>query len=160
MKRIRNLISVTCIFIISINLIVMPQLAGTEEILHALASDEVWEVNQASQESVKEEEAAGSLPEELQNLHAISAVLMDAKSRRVLISKDGQTMRPMASTTKIMTCILALEAMNAENESAENEGTQMESAGEIVTVSKNAASQPKVHLQMAEGEQYYLEDLL
>ena len=150
MKRIRNLISVTCIFIISINLIVMPQLAGTEEILHALASDEVWEVNQASQESVKEEEAAGSLPEELQNLHAISAVLMDAKSRRVLISKDGQTMRPMASTTKIMTCILALEAMNAENESAENEGTQMESAGEIVTVSKNAASQPKVHLQMAE----------
>ena len=111
MKRIRNLISVTCIFIISINLIVMPQLAGTEEILHALASDEVWEVNQASQESVKEEEAAGSLPEELQNLHAISAVLMDAKSRRVLISKDGQTMRPMASTTKIMTCILALEAM-------------------------------------------------
>ena len=63
MKRIRNLISVTCIFIISINLIVMPQLAGTEEILHALASDEVWEVNQASHESVKEEEAAGSLPE-------------------------------------------------------------------------------------------------
>ena len=39
MNRIRNLISVICIFITTINLIVTPQLAGTEEILHALASD-------------------------------------------------------------------------------------------------------------------------
>ena len=151
MNRIRNLISVICIFITTINLIVTPQLAGTEEILHALASDKVWkEINQGSQETAQEENAAAPLPEELRDLHALSAVLMDADSRRVLISKDGETMRPMASTTKIMTCILALEAMNAERGSAR----------EIVTVSKNAASQPKVHLQVEEGEQYYLEDLL
>ncbi|MGN0404255.1 MAG: serine hydrolase [Bariatricus sp.] len=152
MNRIRNFISVICIFITTINLVATPQLAGTEEILHALASDVVWqEINQESQETAQEEDAAVPLPEELRNLHALSAVLMDADSRRVLISKDGETMRPMASTTKIMTCILALEAMNEEKESAQKE---------IVTVSKNAASQPKVHLQMAEGEQYYLEDLL
>ncbi|MFR6715989.1 MAG: hypothetical protein ACLUTE_09260 [Dorea longicatena] len=42
-------------------------------------------------------------------LYARSAVLMDADSGRVLFGKDADVVRPMASTTKIMTCILALE---------------------------------------------------
>ena len=42
-------------------------------------------------------------------LYARSACLMDADSGRVLYSKDGENQMPMASTTKIMTCILALE---------------------------------------------------
>ena len=42
-------------------------------------------------------------------LYARSAVLMDADSGRVLFGKDADAVRPMASTTKIMTCILALE---------------------------------------------------
>lgn len=42
-------------------------------------------------------------------LYAASAVLMDADSGRVLYGKDADVVRPMASTTKIMTCILALE---------------------------------------------------
>lgn len=85
------------------------------------------------------------LPEGLGELYAKSAVLMDADSGRVLIAKDGDTMRPMASTTKIMTCILALEEGKPED---------------IVTASGEAASQPKVHLGMSEGEQFTLEDLL
>ena len=40
-------------------------------------------------------------------LYARSAVLMDADSGRVLFGKDADVVRPMASTTKIMTCILA-----------------------------------------------------
>ena len=46
------------------------------------------------------------------DLYAQSAVLMDADSGRILYAKSGQKERPMASTTKIMTCILALENGN------------------------------------------------
>ena len=42
-------------------------------------------------------------------LYALSAVLMDADNGRVLLQKNGTQVLPMASTTKIMTCILALE---------------------------------------------------
>lgn len=54
----------------------------------------------------------------------------------------------MASTTKIMTCILALES------------SIMDSENQIVTVSDQAAAQPKVHLGMVAGERFYLKDLL
>ncbi|MFR5731666.1 MAG: hypothetical protein ACLUD2_06570 [Clostridium sp.] len=46
------------------------------------------------------------------SLHSLSAVLMDADSGRILYGKDEHQVRPMASTTKIMTCILALELGN------------------------------------------------
>ena len=46
---------------------------------------------------------------EPEDLYAQSAVLMDAESGRVLFSKNGEEQKAMASTTKIMTCILALE---------------------------------------------------
>lgn len=78
-------------------------------------------------------------------LYARSAALVDADSGRVLIGKEEHVMRPMASTTKILTCILALERGNLED---------------LVTASANAAAQPKVHLGMTEGEQFYLKDLL
>lgn len=83
--------------------------------------------------------------EEPDNLYAQSAVLMDADSGRILFEKNGREARPMASTTKIMTCILALEEGDLSEE---------------VTVSANAAAQPQVHLGIREGEQYRLEDLL
>lgn len=86
-----------------------------------------------------------SVSAEPENLYALSAVLMDADSGRVLYEKEGETPRPMASTTKVMTCILALE--NAPGD-------------DYVSVSANAAAQPDVQLNIQEGEQYYLEDLL
>ena len=46
------------------------------------------------------------------DLYAQAAVLMDARSGRVLYGKNEEQILAMASTTKIMTCILALE--NAE----------------------------------------------
>lgn len=79
------------------------------------------------------------------DLYAISAVLMDGDSGRVLYEKNGQEVRPMASTTKIMTCIVALEKSNPD---------------EIVEVSAYAQSMPDVQLNMMQGEQYYLKDLL
>lgn len=70
---------------------------------------------------------------------------MDADSGRVLYGKNEEAKLPMASTTKIMTCILALEYGSPE---------------EIVEVSSYAASMPKVKLYVKSGEKYYLRDLL
>lgn len=78
-------------------------------------------------------------------LHARSALLMDADTGRVLYEENGYDVMPMASTTKIMTCILALESGKLD---------------EYVTVSRNAQGQPKVRLGFKEGESYKLEDLL
>lgn len=79
------------------------------------------------------------------DLYATAAVLMDGESGRVLYGKNADQVLPMASTTKIMTCIVALENGNLED---------------TVTVSAYAASQPKVHLGMVKGYTYRLEDLL
>ncbi|MBO5293347.1 MAG: D-alanyl-D-alanine carboxypeptidase [Lachnospiraceae bacterium] len=77
-------------------------------------------------------------------LYARAAVLMDADSGRVLYSKNGEEVLPMASTTKIMTCIVALENGNPEDQ---------------VTVSFYAAGQPKVHLGLVKGQKIRMEDL-
>lgn len=79
------------------------------------------------------------------DLYARGAVLMDADSGRVLYGKEEDTVLPMASTTKIMTCILALERGNPEDE---------------VEATSHAASQPQVHLGMSKGDRFYLKDLL
>lgn len=86
-----------------------------------------------------------AVPEELQGLYAQSAVLMDADSGRILFSQNGQDAKAMASTTKIMTCILALEYGRLDDE---------------LVVSEYAARQPKVHLGVSPGEKFYLRDLL
>lgn len=78
-------------------------------------------------------------------LYSTGAVLMDADSGRVLFSKNGDESYAMASTTKIMTCILALEL-----------GTPKQ----VVTFTDYAASMPDVQMNAKSGEQYYLKDLL
>lgn len=78
-------------------------------------------------------------------LYAQAAVLMDADSGRVLYGKNEKDILPMASTTKIMTCILALEYGNPDD---------------IVEASAYAASMPKVKLYVKQGESYRLGDLL
>ncbi|MCM1187858.1 MAG: serine hydrolase [bacterium] len=83
--------------------------------------------------------------EETIELYATAAVLMDADTGRVLYGKNADTPMAMASTTKIMTCILVLE--NAEPE-------------EVLTVSDYAAGMPKVKLYLKRGEQYTVEELL
>lgn len=90
---------------------------------------------------VKAEEAGG----EPSQLYAKSAVLMDGDSGRVLFDKNGNEAMPMASTTKIMTCIVTLENVDLED---------------IVTVSGYAASMPDVQMNARKGEQFYLKDLL
>ena len=78
-------------------------------------------------------------------LYAQSAVLMDAGSGRILYEKNGYECKPMASTTKIMTCILVLESGCLE---------------EWAEVSSYAASQPKVRADLRAEERYLVGDLL
>lgn len=78
-------------------------------------------------------------------LYAQSAVLMDADSGRILYQKDGEKILPMASTTKIMTCILALELGNPDD---------------YAMASAYASSMPKVKLFVKDGEYFKLNDLL
>lgn len=84
------------------------------------------------------------LPLKDNDLYALSACLMDADSGRVLYGKNVDEVRAMASTTKIMTLIIALEYGNAED---------------TVTISPYGASMPDVQLNVRAGEQYRLGDL-
>lgn len=95
---------------------------------------------------IRAEEKSGSDTEiKPSELYARSAVLMDAQTGRILFAKNAQEEMPMASTTKIMTCILALEEGNMSDQ---------------VAVSQEAASQPEVKLGMQTGQKFYLKDLL
>lgn len=79
------------------------------------------------------------------SLYARAALLLDADNNRILYEKNGTQVMAMASTTKIMTCILALEYGNPDD---------------LVTVSAYAAAMPKVKCYLREGEQYRLGDLI
>ncbi len=79
------------------------------------------------------------------DLHALSACLMDGESGRVLFEKNGYERLANASTTKIMTCIVAIECGDLND---------------IVTISKYAASMPDVQLDAVSGDEFYLKDLL
>ena len=79
------------------------------------------------------------------NLNSHSAVLLDGDTGRILYGKNEMEVLPMASTTKIMTCILALENAGLDTE---------------VGISDRAATMPEVKLHVREGEKYRLEDLL
>ncbi len=86
----------------------------------------------------------GEEPDEAQ-LYSKAAALVDGDTGRVLYGKNADTVMPMASTTKIMTCIIALEYASEED---------------IYTVSSYAASMPAVKAGYRKDEQYALKDLL
>ena len=90
------------------------------------------------------ETGESDLPQELM-LYAQGAVLLDADSGRVLYGKNETTPMAMASTTKIMTCILVLENAKVD---------------ETVSVSDYAATMPKVKLYVKRGEHYTVRELL
>ena len=70
---------------------------------------------------------------------------MDGNNQRILFGKNEEKLLPMASTTKIMTCLYAIEHGNLSDK---------------VTFSQRAASSPKVRLGAKSGSQFLLSDLL
>lgn len=87
------------------------------------------------------EETAKAAPE----VRAQGAILMEMETGRVLWGKNEKEPMAMASTTKIMTAILALESGKLD---------------ETVVASSNAAAAPKVKMGLSTGEKHRLEDLL
>ena len=79
------------------------------------------------------------------DVRAMGAVLMDGKTGRVLWGKNEDVKLAMASTTKIMTALVALE--NGDMNST-------------VKASKRAAMAPKMHMGLSAGEEFKLSDLL
>ncbi|MGE5614201.1 MAG: D-alanyl-D-alanine carboxypeptidase family protein [Bacillota bacterium] len=78
-------------------------------------------------------------------LNARAAVLIEWTSGRVLYSKNAMEKRSIASTTKIMTALTALENGNLED---------------VVTVSKRAASIGGSTIGLRAGEKYTLKEML
>ncbi len=76
---------------------------------------------------------------------AAAAVLMEVETGRVLYEKNPHKKMPMASTTKIMTAILALENSHLSD---------------VVTVSPSASGIEGSSLYLAAGEQLTMEQLL
>lgn len=104
-------------------------------------ADGVLQTEETGADEVLQEEKA----QLASTLYAKSAVLMDADTGRVLFEKSGGQQMPNASTTKILTCLVALEHASLED---------------TVTFSSNAASQPRVRLGAPEGSTFYMKDML
>ena len=124
-------------------------LLGVLVITHIFLDHQSHPYSQAPQKAVLPEPeiqipATATLPSP-PVLHASYACVMDSASHRILYGKKENEKVAMASTTKIMTALLALESGRTN---------------EIVTASAKAASMPKVHLGMRAGSQYILRDLL
>nr|WP_330417986.1 hypothetical protein [Agathobacter rectalis] len=78
-------------------------------------------------------------------LHAVSAALYDADDETFIYGRNMRDSMANASTTKLLTCIVALEKADIND---------------MVTVSQNAASQPEVKLGLVAGNSYNMKDLL
>lgn len=79
------------------------------------------------------------------SLYAENAVLIDGETGDILYEKNGSVHHPNASTTKILTCIIALECGDLTD---------------TVIASSYAAKMPEVRLGVREGEIFNLEDML
>lgn len=105
----------------------------------------------ADEENIEEEEQIPELVEatsdsaEEPNLNSRAAIIYDRNSKEILYGKEENTRRKMASTTKIMTCIVVLEK------------------GELtdtVIVSKKAAGTGGSRVGLKTGDKVSVQDLL
>ncbi len=87
----------------------------------------------------------GILPVSLGGVSARSAVLIEAESGDVIFGQNEQARLPMASTTKIMTALVALESLPLET---------------IVTITADAVGVEGSSIYLVEGEKLTLEELL
>ncbi|MCX7923187.1 MAG: D-alanyl-D-alanine carboxypeptidase [Clostridia bacterium] len=127
---------------ISILLIVSIFLTGLFSIQVVFADD--FLEDEPFEGSLLNEESQVFTPR-LPKVEAVAAIVMDMKSGRVLYEKNAYSRRPMASTTKIMTAVVALENGNLEDN---------------VTVSKRAAAIGGSTIKLKAGETLKLRELM
>lgn len=129
MKNLRKICCIICI-VFMLNSICFADLVGDS---YEDLQDEVLEVVN-NIETEKEPK-----------IQAPSAICFDRVSKKVIYEKNAYEKRPMASTTKIMTAIVAIENGNLED---------------TVIVSKKAASIGGSRLGLKTGDKVLLRDLL
>ncbi len=76
---------------------------------------------------------------------ARAAILLEAETGRVLFERNADERLAIASTTKIMTALLAIEGCSMD---------------EIVTAGRNASGVPGTSIYLSEGEQLTMEEML
>ena len=79
------------------------------------------------------------------SINSRAAVVIDRESKRILYGKNENQRRAMASTTKIMTCLIALENSKLD---------------ETIVVSKKAAAVGGSRLGLSAGDKITMNDLL
>lgn len=79
------------------------------------------------------------------DVSAASAIVLEASTGRVLYEKNAHEKMPMASTTKVMTALVALDYGNLSD---------------VVTVSKNASGVEGSSIWLSAGEKMTLSDML
>lgn len=87
----------------------------------------------------------GSFASYKPNIRAVSAILMDDTSGKVLFSKNALAIMAPASTTKIMTAVIVLERLKLDK---------------VVHVSANAANREGTSMGLKPGEQRTVRELL
>lgn len=84
------------------------------------------------------------------DIESPSVILMELESGNVLFEKDADTARRPASVTKLMTMLLAFEAIDSGNMAL----------SDTITVSEHAASMGGSQVYLEPGEQQSVEDIL
>ncbi len=88
---------------------------------------------------------AFALPCASLDISAASAVLIEAQSGKIIYAKDENTRRGMASTTKIMTALVAIESLPLDT---------------VISIPKEAVGVEGSSVYLCEGEKLTLEELL
>ena len=110
----------------------------------------LWTAMPMGRLAAADELPAQTVPEYTAEADALSCILMDAKSGRVLYEKNADEALPPASVTKVMTMLLVFEALDA--------GTI--ALSDMVQASENAASMGGSQIYLKVGEEMSVDDLL
>jgi len=128
-----NVLKKVFMFVLILAVLFMP-MAGADDMIEEVPASSIFE-------DVLPEMVYGTEPE----INARSAIVIDAESGRVLFEKNAYIKRPMASTTKVMTAIIALENCDLN---------------EVVTVSRNAALVNGSTINLTTGEKLTMRELM
>lgn len=121
------------VLVLILAVLLMP-IAGADDLIEEVPASSIFE-------DISPEAVEGTEPE----INARSAIVIDFDSGRVLFEKNAYIKRPMASTTKVMTAIIALENCDLN---------------EVVTVSRNASLVQGSTINLAAGEKLTMKELM
>lgn len=131
----KKFVKTSIILFILINFLLSSHLIYADDI--SFHEEENIDINQIIETNAQE----NNLP----NINSRSAVVIDRNSSKILFGKEENSIRKMASTTKIMTCLLTIENCNLTD---------------IVEISKKSASTGGSRLGLKTGDKISVNDLL